>query len=221
MNERNILLWDYFIIHNSSFIIRFSYFCNRREIYASKSCMMQHNDTQLIERILDGDTSGYAVMVDRYKDLAFTIAYRILGKREDAEEVVQDAFVKAFQNLSAFRQKAKFSTWLYRIIYNTAISKHRQKKPGWQSIDEIAVPDNLMEFIAEEEEDHHKILEIAMQQLPEEDRILLTLYYVDESSVEDLHSILSISKANVKIKLFRARKKLQELVTKTMVTVYN
>jgi RNA polymerase sigma-70 factor (ECF subfamily) len=182
--------------------------------------MMQHNDTQLIGRILDGDTSGYAVMVDRYKDLAFTIAYRILGKREDAEEVVQDAFVKAFQNLSAFRQKAKFSTWLYRIIYNTAISKQRQKKPVCQSIDEITVPDNRMEFIAEEEEDRHKILEIAMQQLPEDDRILLTLYYVDESSVDDLHSILGISKANVKIKLFRARKKLQELVTKKMVTIY-
>ena len=183
--------------------------------------MMQHNDTQLIGRILDGDTSGYAVMVDRYKDLAFTIAFRILGKREDAEEVVQDAFVKAFQNLSSFRQKAKFSTWLYRIIYNTAISKHRQKKPGWQPIEEIAVPDNTAEFMAEEEEDRHKILETAMQQLPEEDRILLTLYYVDESSVDDLHTILGISKANVKIKLFRARKRLQELVTNKMVTVYN
>jgi len=70
--------------------------------------MMQHNDTQLIGRILDGDTSGYAVLVDRYKDMAFTIAFRILNKREDAEEVVQDAFVKAFQHLSSFRQKAKF-----------------------------------------------------------------------------------------------------------------
>ena len=67
------------------------------------------------------------MLVDRYKDLAFTIAFRILGKREDAEEVVQDAFVKAFQNLSSFRQKAKFSTWLYRIVYNTAISKKRLK----------------------------------------------------------------------------------------------
>lgn len=183
--------------------------------------MMQHNDTQLIGRILDGDTSGYGVLVERYKDLAYTIAYRILGRREDAEEVVQDAFVKAFQNLSSFRQKAKFTTWLYRIIYNTAISRHRQKKPGWQSIEEMTVPDHVLEFVAEEEEDRHKILENAMQQLPEEDRVILTLYYVDESSVEDLHSILGISKANVKIKLFRARKRLQELVTKTMITVYN
>jgi RNA polymerase sigma factor (sigma-70 family) len=183
--------------------------------------MMQHNDTQLIERILDGDTSGYAVLVERYKDLSFTIAYRILGRREDAEEVVQDAFVKAFRNLSSFRQKAKFSTWLYRIIYNTAISRHRQKKPGWQSIEEVTIPDNSVEFIPEVEEDRQKILETAMQQLPEEDRILLTLYYVDESSVDDLHSILGISKANVKIKLFRARKRLQELVSKTMITVYN
>jgi RNA polymerase sigma-70 factor (ECF subfamily) len=183
--------------------------------------MMQHNDTQLIGRILNGDTSGYAVLVERYKDLAFTIAYRILGKREDAEEVVQDAFVKAFQNLSSFRQKAKFSTWLYRIIYNTAVSKHRQRKPGWQSIEESAIPDNAEEFIPGEEEERHQTLETAMMHLPEEDRILLTLYYVDESSVDDLHCILGISKSNVKIKLFRARKKLQELVTKTMISVYN
>ncbi len=181
--------------------------------------MMQHNDTQLIGRILDGDTTGYALLVDRYKDLAFTIAYRILGKREDAEEVVQDAFVKAFRNLSSFRQKAKFSTWLYRIIYNTAISRHRQKKLHWQSIEEIKVPEDAAEFLAEDEVDRHKLLETAMQQMPEEDRILLTLYYVDESSVDDLHSILNISKANVKIKLFRARKRLQELVTRTMETV--
>jgi RNA polymerase sigma-70 factor (ECF subfamily) len=183
--------------------------------------MMQHNDIQLIGRILDGDTSGYAVLVERYKDLAFTMAYRILGKREDAEEVVQDAFVKAFRNLSSFRQKAKFSTWLYRIIYNTAISKHRQKRPGWQSIEDVIVPDTTVELMAEEEEDRHKVLETAMRQLPEEDRILLTLYYVDESSVDDLHSVLGISKANVKIKLFRARKRLQELVSKKMITVYN
>jgi RNA polymerase sigma factor (sigma-70 family) len=183
--------------------------------------MMQQNDIQLIGRILDGDTSGYAVLVERYKDLAFTIAYRILGKREDAEEVVQDAFVKAFRNLHSFRQKAKFSTWLYRIIYNTAISKHRQKKTGWQSIEDVIIPDNAVESLAEEEEDRPRILETAMQQLPEEDRILLTLYYVDESSVDDLHAILGISKANVKIKLFRARKRLQELVSKTIITVYN
>ncbi len=182
---------------------------------------MQHNDTQLIERILDGDNAGYAVLVDRYKDLAFTIAYRILGKREDAEEVVQDAFVKAFRNLSSFRQKAKFSTWLYRIIYNTAISRHRQKRLHWQSLEEVKVPENAIEIQAEEEEDRYKMLESAMRQMPEEDRILLTLYYVDESSVEDLHSILGLSKANVKIKLFRARKRLQELIEKTMVTVYN
>ncbi len=128
------------VIDRKSYIVyrkSISYFCNRSVIHASNGYMMQGNDTQLIGRILDGDKSGYAVLVDRYKDLAYTIAYRVLGKREDAEEVVQDAFVKAFQNLSSFRQKAKFSTWLYRIVYNTAISRHRQKKPGWQSIEEI------------------------------------------------------------------------------------
>jgi RNA polymerase sigma factor (sigma-70 family) len=181
--------------------------------------MMQHNDTLLINRILKGDVSGYAVLVDRYKDLAYTIAFRILGKREDSEEVVQDAFVKAFRGLSAFRQHAKFSTWLYRIVYNTAISRKRLKGLTYQSMDEKPLPDNRMEYDDDPEEDQEKILELAIQRLPEEERAILTLYYLDESSIEEIHTITGLSKANVKIKLFRARKKLQEWVKKAPVAI--
>jgi RNA polymerase sigma-70 factor (ECF subfamily) len=183
--------------------------------------MMQYDDTQLMSRILEGDVSGYAVLVDRYKDLAYTIAFRILGKREDAEEVVQDAFIKAFRNLPSFRQKSKFSTWLYRIVYNTAISKKRLKGLRFKSMEEMTFADNRAETENENEEDKARMLDLAMQQLPDDDRTIVTLYYLEESSVEEIHTVLGLSKANVKIKLFRARKKLQELVMKSSVAVFS
>lgn len=177
--------------------------------------MMQQNDIQLIHHILSGDTRSYSVLVDRHKDLAYTIAYRLLNNREDAEEVVQDAFVKVYRSLSGFRKDSKFSTWLFRIVYNTAISKRRLRKPGFHSLEELhSLKDDLDPWEQESELDEERgmILEKAMQQLAEEDRVLITLFYIHESSVEEIHSITGLSKSNIKVKLFRARKKLQELM---------
>jgi RNA polymerase sigma factor (sigma-70 family) len=182
--------------------------------------MMQQNENQLINRILEGDVPGYAVLVDRHKDMAYTIAFRILGKREDSEEVVQDAFVKAFQNLSSFRQDAKFSTWLYRIVYNTAISRKRIKSPEFRSIEDTPYADKGIEPDEDSEKEQGRILEQALKKLPEEERTILTLFYLEESSVEEIHTITGLSKANIKIKLFRSRKKLQEIVKRSAVILY-
>src|SRR5512147_227248 len=103
--------------------------------------MIHLEDTQVINRILAGNTREYEVLVNRYKDLAFTIAFRILNNREDAEEAAQDSFIKAFRGLSSFRKDSGFSTWLYRIVYNTAVSKKRLKKQIFQNIDEIPLSD--------------------------------------------------------------------------------
>jgi RNA polymerase sigma-70 factor (ECF subfamily) len=183
--------------------------------------MMHHDDTQLIGQILNGDVSGYAILVERYKDLAYTIAFRILGKREDSEEIVQDAFVKAFRSLSSFRQHAKFSTWLYRIVYNTAISKKRLKGLNIHSIEDVRLADLCTENEDDAVEDKGKLLERAMQQLTEEERALVTLYYIDESGVDEIHNITGLSKSNVKVKLFRVRKKLQEFVRNPSLVLYS
>ena len=187
---------------------------------ASNSCMIQSHDTLLINNILSGDTAGYALLVDSYKDLAFTIAFRMLGNREDAEEVVQDAFVKAFNGLAGFRQQARFSTWLYRIVYNTAISRKRLKGIPQRSLEELPAFERT-EDEPGDDEDQHIMLEKALEKLPDDEKVLVTLYYLDESSIEDIHAITGLSKANVKIKLFRARKKLQELVTAVSVKMYS
>ena len=85
---------------------------------------MNHiNDDIIIDRILEGDENQYKVLIDKYKNYAFTLALNVLNNREDAEEVAQDSFVKAFKNLKKFNRQAKFSTWFYRIVTNTAITK--------------------------------------------------------------------------------------------------
>jgi RNA polymerase sigma factor (sigma-70 family) len=186
--------------------------------------MIQQNDIQVIERILAGNTRDFEILVNRHKDLAFTLAYRLLNNREDAEEATQDAFVKAFRSLSGFRKDSGFSTWLYRIVYNTALSMKRLKKPFFQNIDEMPslseksdIPKYDFDAIAE----RTQLLEKAMQRIPEEDRILITLYYLNDSGVEEIHAITGLSKSNVKVKLFRARKKLQELISSMEVSTYN
>jgi RNA polymerase sigma-70 factor (ECF subfamily) len=85
---------------------------------------------------LEGDSSAYAAIVDKHKEMVFTIAVKIVRNQQDAEEVAQDVFVKAFHALATFKGDAKFSTWLYRIAYNTAISATRRKKPDFTVIDD-------------------------------------------------------------------------------------
>jgi RNA polymerase sigma-70 factor (ECF subfamily) len=177
--------------------------------------MMHQNDIQLINDILDGNVRSYSVLIERHKDLAFTIAYRILNNREDAEEVVQDAFVKAYRSLPAFRKDSRYSTWLFRIVYNAAISRKRSKKPGFQSLEDLSSLKehyDPLEQADDRDEDRALLLERAMQQLPAEDNVLITLFYIHESSVDEIHSITGLTRSNIKVRLFRARKKLQKII---------
>jgi RNA polymerase sigma-70 factor (ECF subfamily) len=175
--------------------------------------MNQLTDAYIIEKVLSGERQLFAHLVNRYSTMAFTIAYRILEHKHDAEEVVQDAFVKVFENLGSFRQKSSFSTWLYRIVYNTAISRIRSRKNEEMSID------NKMMQIEDEsiygnflygytEEEASLLVQKALALLPEDERTIVTLFYLNESKIDEIHKITGLSKSNVKIKLFRARKKL-------------
>jgi len=97
---------------------------------------MLREDSFYIEKVVAGDNSAYRTLVEKHKELVFTIAVKILRNREEAEEVAQDVFLKAFNALPNFKAEAKFSTWLYRITYNTAISQSRRKKPVFSAIDD-------------------------------------------------------------------------------------
>lgn len=175
--------------------------------------MNQFSDTYIIEKVLNGEKQLFAHLVNRYSAMAYTLAYRILENKHDAEEVVQDAFVKAFENLASFRRKSNFSTWLYRIVYNTAVSGIRSRRPEEMSIDnkmmqieDDSIYGNLLYGYTEEEASD--LVRKALAMLPEDERIIVTLYYLNESKIDEIHQITGLSKSNVKIKLFRARKKL-------------
>ena len=133
--------------------------------------------------------------------------------KEDAEELSQDVFMKAFRNLASFKGESSFSTWLYRIAYNTAISEIRKKKWEYLAIEEAQIENVSEEQIADamgisNEDDQIRRLELAMEKLPPDDKALLLLFYMEDKSIEEIGQISALSQSNVKTRLHRIRKKL-------------
>jgi RNA polymerase sigma-70 factor (ECF subfamily) len=177
--------------------------------------MEPREDIQHIEEVLKGNMSAYAVLVDRYQDMIFTIAMKIMQNREDAEEVAQDTFVKAYKKLSAFRQESRFSTWLYRIAYNEAISRKRLKKlPEVELNEEVtgSVPENEIEEEVKglDRYEQRRAVDLVLKKLPERDRLMIRLYYNEGIRVSEISEIMEMSESNVKVRLHRLRKKIYE-----------
>ncbi len=172
------------------------------------------NEKQLIKQILKGDASSFSYFVDAYQDMALTIAFRLVGNKQEAEDVVQDAFVKAYYNIHTYRSNSKFSTWLYRIVYNTAITAYHKNKIRNENhhLDSFNVDSKTVISMNVLEEEQKEMVENAVQQLPKTEAVLVTFYYLEDYSVSEIAEIMSLTKSNVKIKLFRARKKLQEIL---------
>lgn len=175
--------------------------------------MKSSKDQIYIDKVLQGDTSSYSYLVDKHKDMAYTVALKIVRNSEDAEEVAQDSFIKAFQQLKSFQGKSKFSTWLYTIVYRTAISKTRKKKIEVTAINEYVVDnystDTSFSQIEElKHEEQQKYIKEAINRLPELDALLVTLFYINENTLDEIEKITGYTKTNIKVRLFRARKKL-------------
>jgi RNA polymerase sigma-70 factor (ECF subfamily) len=175
--------------------------------------MIQPDDNQLIQKVLEGNTATYTVIVDRYKDLVYSVVLKIVKNHEEAEETAQDTFLKAYHALSSFKREAKFSTWLFRIAYNTAISKTRKKQITTTAIDDKMIENYSTDEIKEnlgqlDMEDQVKVLQKAIQLLGNEDQLLINLFYRNRQSIDEIASITGLSDANVKVKLHRIRKRL-------------
>lgn len=171
-------------------------------------------DSVLIQQVIEGNTAAFALLVARYQSLAFHIAYKLLRHRQIAEEATQDAFLKAYRGLAEFHGGAKFSTWLYRIVYTTAISHARRKQlPTTSLSDDNAAnypltDDARTQFQTLAHHDQKVYLETALATLPPDEALLITLFYQHEHSVEEISQIVGLSKANIKVKLLRTRRKL-------------
>jgi len=181
--------------------------------------MEYKGDIANIEQVLSGNQGAFAYIVDHHKDKAFNLAFRICGNREDAEEIAQDSFLKAFRSLNGFKMKSSFSTWFYRIVYNTSISYVRARKKGILSLEDF--PADATDFIGDnssednaEKEYRNALIGFALQKINEEERGLITLYYYEEMNTDEISDITGISKSNIKVRLFRARQKMIDIVEK-------
>ena len=164
------------------------------------------NDQHYIDKILRGETNSFAVLVNRYKDMIFTLALKMVKNREEAEEVAQDTFIKIYNSLGKFKGDSKFSTWIYKIAYNTCLDrlKKNKKEDLNISIDEfsahlIKTMDNALSAL--EERERKQTIQNCLNLLPGEENFLLTLFYFEDQSLEEIGKIMNINANNFTLTL--------------------
>ncbi|MDR1344181.1 MAG: sigma-70 family RNA polymerase sigma factor [Tannerellaceae bacterium] len=174
-------------------------------------------DTYYVRRVQDGDVASFACLLDRYSRPVYSLVFKLTRNREDAEELTQDVFMKVFRKLGTFKGESSFSTWIYRIAYNTAISETRRRKMEFLSFEETLI-ENLPEektagFLEGELDAKAVHLDAALAKLPPEDEAIILFFYMEDKSIEDIAVITGLSLSNVKTRLHRIRKKLFVLLT--------
>jgi len=173
-------------------------------------------DMEIISRVLNGEQNAYAELVNRYQNYVFTLALRFTKNREDAEEVSQDIFIKAYRSLADFKGASKFSTWLYTIVYTTSITFLRKKRPDIRSLDDertLELADSQDSgFSANQVEQKSKVNMVtkAIALLSPDDAQIITLFYKAEQNLEEIGKILGLETNTVKVRLHRARTRLKE-----------
>jgi RNA polymerase sigma factor (sigma-70 family) len=174
------------------------------------------NDNEIISKVLSGDQQAYAGLVNRYQNYVFTLTLRMIKSREDAEEVAQDIFIKAYRSLPNFRGDSKFSTWLYTIVNTTCITFLRKKKLDVHSLDDekhFEVADNIdsgMRANQVEQKSRATMVSSAISLLNPDDAEVITLFYKAEQSLEEIAQVLGIEMNTAKVRLHRARTRLKE-----------
>jgi len=175
--------------------------------------MNYREDGFYIKKVLKGNLPSFAILVEKHKGMAYTLALRIAKNHEDAEEIAQDSFLKAYNSLGTFKEDAKFSTWLYKIIYNTAISRFRKKHIESYSMEESQIADSIHEKEVDglnilHHKERKKIISEAISRLKEDEGVAMTLFYLNENSIREIEDITGFTGSNIKILLHRGRKKL-------------
>jgi len=180
------------------------------------------SDIELIEQTLAGNQFAYADLVKRHQRFVFTLAMRFAKGREDAEEIAQDCFVKAYRSLASFQGQSKFSTWLYSIVYTTAMTFLRKKRVDTDSIDDegtfvqIESHESAYDTNNVENKSRSYYLNQAIEQLLPDDATIITLFYKGEQSLEEIAQTMGIETNTVKVKLFRARQRLKEKLERNL-----
>lgn len=175
--------------------------------------MKFREDQFYVEQVLSGNVEAYRLLVEKHQDLVYTIVHRIIASREEAEELAQDSFIKAYNKLKDFKGNAKFSTWLYRIAYNTAVSHSRKKKVEFLAMDEKLIENYSEKHVGENllglsNEEQQILITQALASIPRTDNLIISLFYYHGKDIDEISEIVGMTQSNVKVKLHRIRKKL-------------
>ena len=177
-------------------------------------------DTEIIKRILQGEQALFAQLVQRYQQYVFTLVLRFTDSREDAEEISQDVFIKAYRSLADFRGESKFSTWLYTVVRTSSITFLRKKKLDTTSLDnertflQLENRESGFNANAMEQKSRHAMVNAAIRLLSPDDGQIITLFYKGEQSLEEIGRIMGLEPNTVKVRLHRARNRLREKMEK-------
>lgn len=174
-----------------------------------------------IKQVLKGDQNAYADIVNLYQHKLYQICYRMLGNKQEAEDIAQEAFVRAYINLHSYDQKRKFSTWIYRIATNLCIDRIRKKKPDYYLDAEVAGTDGLdmySQIAADEKLPEDVVAQMELQdriqyeisRLPDKYRSVIVLKYIEELSLQEISEILDMPLGTVKTRIHRGREALRK-----------
>jgi RNA polymerase sigma-70 factor (ECF subfamily) len=180
--------------------------------------MKNLSDVEVIESVKKGNTADYSILIDRYKSKSFVMLKRMLKNDFDAEEILMDCFMKAYTNLSTFKYESKFSTWFYRIIYNTALTKlsstKRKIENEMSSVDDLHYLESNYNADDLVKDDISVMLKKIVNELPPKNAAVITMFYLEEMNVEEISEVLQISVSNVKVILHRSRNLLRDIIEK-------
>ncbi|MBN8194179.1 RNA polymerase sigma factor SigW [Bacillus sp. NTK074B] len=174
-----------------------------------------------IKQVLKGDQNAFAELVELYKNKVFQICYRMLGNRHEAEDIAQEAFIRAYINIETFNQKRKFSTWLFRIATNLCIDRIRKKKPDYFLDAEVAGTEGLTMYsqvaadvqLPEDEVENMELqetIQTEISKLPEKYRSVIVLKYIEELPLQEISEILDLPLGTVKTRVHRGREALRK-----------
>lgn len=171
--------------------------------------MTTFDDIYYVRQVKDGNTEAFVHIVHHYQRMIFGMVGRIIPNNTDTEDVVQEIFIKTFQSISKFREDAEFSTWIYRIAYNTTISylrkqKHLSSVEGkFENLPEEDIDDTIDSITLEQRLTY---LETVLAKLSPDDAMIVTMFYMKDLSIRTISEIAGMSEGNIKVKLHRIRK---------------
>jgi len=170
-------------------------------------------DAKLIDRVKEGDDGAFVQLVDKYKDLSLSLAHSIVKDRDKAEDVLQDAFIKVYKKAGSFKQQSAFSSWLYRIVVNTAYNALKKEKK-YLELDDSTIVLNRIEENADpgmiQEGDQKKYIMMALERLRPDEALMLRLHYLCGYTVSEIQEITGFGNSKIKVDLHRGRGNMKE-----------